>query len=227
MNRIGPPDTNRIARALRQPGIDSSHWNSLGIVQSVVVDPKQGPLCDVLLLPSEETVTARVATMYAGAGFGVWAEPKVDDEVLLSCPDADNGIGWIVIGRLWSPSDPVPAEAINAGPADLLIKVEDGHAMRILTTGGGAVLIDAKGGGDVTLAVDGGGKVKLSPATGTKGAARKDDPVSVNVPADWTTFASQVTIAVNGLVPGAVTLPTSAAYTGTITDASETVTAGD
>lgn len=58
-------------------------------------------------------------------------------------------------------------------------------------------------------------------------AARVGDDVSVNVPADWTLFASQVAGYINAIAPGTVTIPTSTSYAGNITTGSATVEVDD
>jgi hypothetical protein len=126
----------------------------LAIVNSVVVDLEEGVFCGITLMPSEIEETARLGAAYAGNGFGFYAPPKVDDEVMVCAPSGDPSQGLVITGRLWSPSDVPPAEA-SSHPQDVLLKVEEGQTLRMLVSGGGKVIM-----GDETSA---------------KGVARLDD----------------------------------------------------
>jgi hypothetical protein len=133
-------DMGRLSRAVSRPGIDPRTWVSLAVVNSVVVDPNEGVFCGITLLPSEIEETARLGAAYAGNGFGFYAPPRVDDEVMVCAPSGDPSQGLVITGRLWSPSDVPPAEAAS-NPQDVLLKVEEGQTLRLLVSGGGKVYL--------------------------------------------------------------------------------------
>ena len=158
-------DVNALSRAVRRPGIDPRSWCSIAIVQSLVVDPTEGAFCDVLLFPSNRRETARLGAAYAGSGWGIYAPPMVDDEVLVVAPSGDPAQGLVIVSRLWSAADVPPAQA-SQQPEDVVISVRPGKTIRVL----------AQGGGDVVLASET-GKVKLGDESATRGVARLDDLV--------------------------------------------------
>ena len=147
------PDVSRIARALQRPGIDPRAWVSLALVQSVGVDA-DGAFCDVLLVPSNRRHTARLGAAYAGSGWGMYAPPQVDDEVVVMAPDGDPSAGLVIVSRVWSRVDAPPTEA-QENPEDVVLVVRPDRSLR--------------------LSVSGGGKVYLGDAASTKGVARLDD----------------------------------------------------
>jgi hypothetical protein len=134
--------------------MDPRAWCSLAIVQSVVVDEAEGVFCDVLLMPSKRRETARLGAAYAGSGWGLYAPPMVDDEVLVSAPSGDPAQGLVITSRLWSPADVPPADAATH-PEDVLLTVRPDKSLR--------------------LVVSGGGKVVLGTADASRGVARLDD----------------------------------------------------
>jgi uncharacterized protein involved in type VI secretion and phage assembly len=140
--------------------MDPRAWCSLAIVQSVVVDEAEGVFCDVLLMPSKRRETARLGAAYAGSGWGLYAPPMVDDEVLVSAPSGDPAQGLVITSRLWSPADVPPADAATH-PEDVLLTVRPDKSLRI----------KVQGGGNVILAVDT-GKVFLGSETGTEAVAK-------------------------------------------------------
>ena len=183
-------DMGRLSQAVSRPGIDPRTWVSLAIVNSVVVDPVEGVFCGITLMPSEIEETARLGAAYAGNGFGFYAPPRIDDEVMVCAPSGDPSQGLVITGRLWSPSDVPPAEA-SSHPQDVLLKVEEGQTLRMLVSGGGKVYL----GGD----------------TDTKAVAHVDSSVAASgavlpVPSGLRGWMSQVTAAVNTLAPGSITV---------------------
>ena len=153
-------DINMLSRAMTRPGIDPRSWCSLAIVQSVVIDEAAGVFCDVLLMPSKRRETARLGAAYAGSGWGLYAPPMVDDEVLVSAPGGDPAQGLVITQRLWSPAD-VPPAGLEATPEDVVLVVETDKSLRLTV----------QGGGNVILAVDT-GKVFLGSETGTEAVAK-------------------------------------------------------
>lgn len=141
----GGLDTGRLAKALQRPGIDTRTWVSLASVKEIQVEA-DGAYADVELMPGLQPETARVAVPYAGPGFGDWNPIGVDDEVVIVFPDGMPDAGGVIIARLYSPSDPVPDEAV-AHPDDRLIRVKSGQSLRIIVEEGGNLFL---GSGDAT-----------------------------------------------------------------------------
>jgi len=214
-------DFAAMGRALARPGMDPRSWCSLAIVQSVVVDEAEGVFCDVLLMPSKRRETARLGAAYAGSGWGLYAPPMVDDEVLVSAPSGDPAQGLVITSRLWSPADVPPADAATH-PEDVLLTVRPDKSLR--------------------LVVSGGGKVVLGTADASRGVARLDDtttggtialtavatapplPPGVIITATYTSPSGQVstsTVTLAGAVTGAGA--GTIALSGKINTASETV----
>lgn len=211
-------DFAAMGRVLARPGMDPRSWCSLAIVQSVVVDEAEGVFCDVLLMPSKRRETARLGAAYAGSGWGLYAPPMVDDEVLVSAPSGDPALGLVITSRLWSPADVPPADAA-AHPEDVLLTVRPDKSLR--------------------LVVSGGGKVILGTADASRGVARIDDTVNLGnktvvivpgvTPPVYTvtvTDAEGTIVSVIGplpYIPGTSPPPGVTPLVGKVSSASETV----
>jgi hypothetical protein len=197
--------------------MDPRAWCSLAIVQSVVVDEAEGVFCDVLLMPSKRRETARLGAAYAGSGWGLYAPPMVDDEVLVSAPSGDPALGLVITSRLWSPADVPPADAATH-PEDVLLTVRPDKSLR--------------------LVVSGGGKVILGTADASRGVARLDDTVNLGnktvvvVPGPPALYTETVTDAEGTIVsvlgplpytPGVSPPPGITPLVGKVSSASETV----
>ena len=213
-------DFAAMGRVLARPGMDPRSWCSLAIVQSVVVDEAEGVFCDVLLMPSKRRETARLGAAYAGSGWGLYAPPMVDDEVLVSAPSGDPALGLVITSRLWSPADVPPADAATH-PEDVLLTVRPDKSLR--------------------LVVSGGGKVILGTADASRGVARLDDQVNIGtktvtvqvlVPSPPSGTVTTVITDVGGTVISTTVLPWSGVpplppsvttLYGSISQASETV----
>jgi hypothetical protein len=189
------PDVSRIARALQRPGIDPRAWVSLALVQSVVVDA-DGAFCDVLLVPSNRRHTARLGAAYAGSGWGLYAPPQVEDEVVVMAPDGDPSAGLVIVSRVWSRVDAPPTEA-QENPEDVVLVVRPDRSLR--------------------LSVSGGGKVYLGGSDGTKPVAHVDSEITVTLSID--------DVAALGLTSsaGPVTATAPVTLTGTVTTGSAVV----
>jgi len=146
-------DIGRMGEAMARPGMDTRIWASLAIITKVKVDPVHGVLADVKLLPSEIEETARVSTLYAGNGFGLYLPVEVDDEVMVVAPSGDPDAGLVVVPRLWSAADPPPADAANK-PTDLLLLAKTGATVRVATLGGGNIVLEPRGSGEVLLGAE-------------------------------------------------------------------------
>lgn len=145
-------DVNRMGSALGFPGIDPRVWTSLAIVQEIGIDEAEGVFVDVVLMPSEVEVTARLGVAYAGEQFGSYFPLRVDDEVLVTLPSGDPDNGFVISRRLHSASDPPPAEVVNSPDDVLVVHAAAGKTVRIVTEGGGNIVLDVKGEGEVLLA---------------------------------------------------------------------------
>ena len=177
-------DFASMGRALARPGMDPRSWCSLAIVQSVVVDEAEGVFCDVLLMPSKRRETARLGAAYAGSGWGLYAPPMVDDEVLVSAPSGDPALGLVITSRLWSPADVPPADAATH-PEDVLLTVRPNKSLRLVVSGGGKVIL---GGAEASQPVALGGVVSA--------AGNELDPTTM---AGW---MAAVSTALAALAPG-------------------------
>lgn len=210
-------DFAALGRVMARPGMDPRSWCSLAIVQSVVVDEAEGVFCDVLLMPSKRRETARLGAAYAGSGWGLYAPPMVDDEVLVSAPSGDPALGLVITSRLWSPADVPPADAA-AHPEDVLLTVRPDKSLR--------------------LVVSGGGKVVLGAADASRGVARLNDTVNLGnktvvvVPGPPALYTETVTDAEGTIVsvlgplpytPGVSPPPGITPLVGKVSSASETV----
>lgn len=179
------PDVSRIARALQRPGIDPRAWVSLALVQSVVVDA-DGAFCDVLLVPSNRRHTARLGAAYAGSGWGMYAPPQVDDEVVVMAPDGDPSAGLVIVSRVWSRVDAPPTEA-QENPEDVVLVVRPDRSLRLSVSGGGKVYIGGSDGTKPVAFVDCSVEVTLSPADlGTMVAVAGATPVTATNPVTLT-----------------------------------------
>jgi hypothetical protein len=162
------PDLDNIAAALSRPGIDPRMWMLTGIVEDFAVDDEHGPLADVMLLiPDNITVTARIASWYAGGGFGAYAPLRVDDEVLVAFVGGDLSNGAIVVGRLWSASDLPPDDTYDGDveSMDVLVRAEEGQNIKVVVSGAGDVEIAAEGTGVVNISAGGNVNVTATGAT--------------------------------------------------------------
>lgn len=155
-------DVSRLADAVARPGIDPRTWVSYAVCTSEpyfeTTAGQQDCFVDIYLMPSGVQETARVGSIYAGNGFGLWTPLHKDDEVLVCAPSGDPDEGLVVTQRLWSPSDPPPQEAADNAD-DVVLMVEEGRSVRI--------------------GVRGGGTVRLGQVEASRGVARIDDPVAV------------------------------------------------
>lgn len=132
-------DMGRLGRAVGFPGIDPRGWVSLAIVTATAIDPVDGPLVDIILMPSQVAATARVGAEAAFGGGGQWWPIHPNDEVLVSAPEGDPAAGLVVTRRLWSAADPPPSLVV-ANPDDVLLQAPDKRNMRVVTTNGHTTL---------------------------------------------------------------------------------------
>ena len=152
-------DFNRLGQALARPGMDtritSSHAYANGESH---YDSAHGVFVDVTLAPSGQVLTARVPSIYAGKGFGLYARIHKDDQLLVLLPNGDPAEGAVVLMRLWSQADTPPSE-IGTDEDEVMLVVEKDKALRLKTTGSGKVEIDSDA--TVTIAVGSSSKVTI------------------------------------------------------------------
>lgn len=144
--RVGKKlDVQRLASAVKRPGIDTRCWVSLAVAigetKVDLEDGKEGVFVDVKLMPSEEEVTARLGPAYAGDGFGLYTRVREDDEVIVVIPSGINAEGPVVISRLWSAADKPPSLA-GANDDDVILVVENDKDLRITLGGTGTLRIN-------------------------------------------------------------------------------------
>lgn len=139
-------DVAKIAKALERPGIDPRKFVDLAIVTTVAVDAS-GVHADVITsegLPE----TVALAPPYGGPGYGFYGPLDPDDAILIAMPDGKFDAGGRIIGRIWDPGSPPPAE-VAAHPEDVAIVIKPGQQIRIVVSGGGDVVITARDGGKI------------------------------------------------------------------------------
>ena len=141
-------DVAKIAKAIERPGIDPRKFVELAIVTTVAVDAN-GVHADVLTAEGlPETVA--LAPPYGGPGYGFYGPLDPDDAVLIAMPDGKFNAGGRIIGRIWDPGSPPPAEVADH-PEDVALVVKPGQTIRIVVSGGGNAVIEARDGGHVLL----------------------------------------------------------------------------
>ncbi len=148
------PDVGRMGKALERPGIDTRVWACRAIVEKIVIDRDNGVLLDVILLPDEIPETAKLAPMYAGAGFGFYLPVRIDDEVIIISPMGLPDHGLEAYPRVWDGADPPPQDVVD-NPEDVLLHIRPGKSLRIVTEGEGKVIIDPRDTGVVELGGEG------------------------------------------------------------------------
>jgi len=161
----------------------------------------EGYWAPVEIFTTGERIRARVVSIYAGAGYGIYTKLRVDDTVTVLYPEGDPSLAecW---PSGWLGGDPPPQRLQDADssddaelPEELLVLGRAGEKIRIETQGGsdvevvsdGKVTVSAKS--DVTITTDGkltatakGEAVVEAPtvklgASASRGVARLNDPV--------------------------------------------------
>lgn len=154
--------------AVARPGMDTRVWVSLATaLDESFYDPAFGVFVDVVLIPSGESVSARVPADYAGVGFGLYTKIHKDDELVIVIPSGDTSEGPAVVKRLWNGVDTPPAEIQNA-PDDVWLVVEKDKNFNLVTKGQGTVTLKS----ETKVVVD-------SPATEIGSVANNDGTLKV------------------------------------------------
>lgn len=156
-------DVAKIAAALERPGIDPRKFVELAVVTAVAVDGR-GVHCDVTTAEGiPETVA--LAPPYGGPGYGFYGPIQIDDAIVIAMPDGKYNAGGRIVGRIWDPGSPPPAEA-SAHPEDVALVVRPGQSIRIVVSGGGDAVIEARDGGSVVLGAEAATAAALSSVDG-------------------------------------------------------------
>lgn len=175
--RVGTKiDSQRLSALVSRPGIDPRVWCSLCVLDKLVIDD-EGVFADVHILSTAtadddgnvvaQLETVRVASMYSGTGWGIYAPIEPGDEVIVNWPDGDPDHGGILVGRNWSAADP-PPQLAQDNPADFLLVTKKDVNIRIV----------AQGEGNVIIAADK-GQVQLGGEGATLPVHRQTDPVDL------------------------------------------------
>lgn len=154
--------------------------------------------------------TAQVAT-YGDETDGADVEQEDQAEVLhpvgfIARPVVTDTLEGVVVTRGDEPvvlvlvDKGAPAQAVEEGEARMHGVGSENSTAVIRIRNDGSIEISAKSARDIALMVSGGGDVVL--AGGSLSVARQTDAVGPH--ANMTTWMTQVALAVNGLVPGAV-----------------------
>lgn len=130
-------DLGRLLAGVRAPGLDTRVWLSLAYADADSKQEPGGEFVDVVLLPTGERLTARVASEYAGDGYGSRAKVYEEDELLVAVPRGDPAEGAVVVRRLWNARDKTPAQARANGGEDVVQVVRPDRHLRLETSGTG------------------------------------------------------------------------------------------
>lgn len=149
-------DTNALRSSVSAPGTDTRVWLELGVVQERGVDPLHGVFADVYVVPNGPKYTCYAGQPYAGDQFGSHFPFKVNDTVVIGIPHGDSGFGPIILGRFWSAGRRPPLDVIDTTDPteptdDIVIRVEPGQKIKIVTTGVGNIELTVEGQGAVVL----------------------------------------------------------------------------
>lgn len=134
-------DAKGLQQVVAGPGIDPRINLSLAIVlaqpdnSAIVMDLHEGPLVDIMLMPSEQVETARVPAEFVSAAAGNWRGLSPDDEVLVALPMGDPNEGPVVIARLFNASQ-VPSLAMQMYPSDQSDTLAPKQNRRFIANGG-------------------------------------------------------------------------------------------
>lgn len=150
------PDIGRLSAGLQRPGMDTRIWVSLAFAVDDSAVQDEGVFVDVVLLPTGETMTARVPAEYAGESFGLYSQILKDDEVVVEIPRGDPNEGAVVTRRLWNKQDK-PPQVAKDNPKDFILVVKKDVNLRLVTSGTGQVLIK----GEDKVIVDTTGNVEI------------------------------------------------------------------
>ena len=130
------PDVGRLSSGLARPGMDTRIWSSLAYAEDDSAALKDGVFVTVILLPTQERMTARVPAMYAGNGFGFYAKIYANDELVVEVPRGEPAEGPVVAHRLWNKRHAPPGQA-QSNPEDVMLVVQQDKHLRLITSGTG------------------------------------------------------------------------------------------
>lgn len=122
---------------VRGPGLDTRVWLSLAYAEGDSHVEEGGTFVEVVLLPMGERLTARVASEYAGDGYGTSAKVYDKDELLVAVPRGDPAEGAVVVRRLWNARHKTPEQARANDAEDVTQIVRKDKHLRLETSGTG------------------------------------------------------------------------------------------
>jgi len=129
--------------------MDSLEWVKLAKVTKVSFSD-QGVFVDADVQPDGFPVRAKLATLWAGAGIGIYWPVKAGDQVLVAFPDGNPDGNPVALAGLFNETSTVPAEAkaeqetfwiVSAAGKQIKIKAGAGSEAHVLA--GKRVLVQA------------------------------------------------------------------------------------
>ena len=158
--------------ALREHVRDGRLWAALGLVVKDGTDPhytidgSSDVYVEVMLVPTEVRISARLMSLVGGPGEGIWRVPPVGSEVLVVIPDGELLAGPVVVGTLSTGAIPTGTQGINdSTPSTQTIII------------GSSVLIHSGAGGAAPLPTLEEFKNHIHP-TGTGPSGKPTDPIA-------------------------------------------------
>lgn len=130
-------DLGRLIAGVRGPGLDTRVWLSLAYADGDSATEEGGQFVEVVLLPTGERLTARVASEYTGNGYGSSAKVYDKDELLVAVPRGNPAEGAVVVRRLWNARHKTPAQARANEAEDVTTIIRKDKHFRLETSGSG------------------------------------------------------------------------------------------
>jgi hypothetical protein len=162
-------DTGRIAESLKTKGIDPRYWAGHGVVGTIdgsgkadyedgaaVLYASDGQWADVVLMPEEIPITARVQLGMGGRSCVISAPIRPGDEVLVVLPDGELAHPPIIVAVLNNAHDKMPLES-DGSP------VQRGDRLSIYAAD---VPIEVRTGSGARLRIEEDGEISMVPASG-------------------------------------------------------------
>lgn len=137
-------DTQRLSKAVSQPGIDPRVWATKAVVMEVGFDVEEGIFADVRYIPTGEEETVFVGSNYVGDNFGEWEPLTVGDVVLVVVPRGDPSEGPVLVTRLWGRRYLPPSKMGNGEDTsdDRILVVKPGQKYHVIVSDGGEVFLE-------------------------------------------------------------------------------------
>jgi uncharacterized protein involved in type VI secretion and phage assembly len=136
-------------------------------------------------------VWARVAAALAGAGYGAWWIPNVDDEVVVGFLDGDERFP-VVLGSLWNGSAEPPRRVQGSEVNEWELRGRRGSRFHIDERDAAAVTLETAGGVRLELVDEGAGLVRVT--CGSNTVTIDSGGVTVRTAAEVTIEASKLKV---------------------------------